>query len=77
VPRLATKPAKDRRLKAIGERVRKARNERGLSQEGFSDRVGLDRTYVSGIERGVRAFSVLVLLDIASALKVKPEDLLP
>ncbi|HBC7418062.1 transcriptional regulator [Serratia marcescens] len=38
----------------FGQRVRELRKERGWSQEEFADRCGLDRTYVSGIERGVR-----------------------
>ena len=35
----------------FGQRVRELRKERGWSQEEFADRCGLDRTYVSGIER--------------------------
>lgn len=74
--RPAKKPAKDPRLKTIGSRVRHFRNKQNISQAAFADRVGLDRSYLSGIERGMRAFSVTVLLDLAEALKVSPEQLL-
>jgi DNA-binding XRE family transcriptional regulator len=39
-------------LKRFGARVRRIRLERGLSQESLSELAGLDRTYVSEIERG-------------------------
>jgi transcriptional regulator with XRE-family HTH domain len=41
-------------LRKFGVRVRELRSKSGLSQEAFADRCGLDRTYISGIERGHR-----------------------
>ncbi|MEI7252790.1 helix-turn-helix transcriptional regulator, partial [Pectobacterium versatile] len=38
----------------FGQRVKTLRLQAGLSQEAFADKCGLDRTYISGIERGVR-----------------------
>lgn len=38
----------------FGARIRELRHEQGLSQEDFAYNCGLDRTYISGIERGVR-----------------------
>ena len=38
----------------FGAHLKKLRLQSGLSQEAFADKCGLDRTYVSGIERGVR-----------------------
>ncbi len=38
----------------FGERVRKLRLERGLTQEALAARAGLHSTYVGGIERGER-----------------------
>lgn len=49
---------------------------RGISQEDFAGRVGLDRTYVSGIERGLRNPTLLVLLRLAQALEVSVTGLL-
>ncbi|CAI0900069.1 helix-turn-helix domain-containing protein [Serratia proteamaculans] len=45
----------------FGQRVRELRKERGWSQEEFADRCGLDRTYVSGVERGVRNPTLAVI----------------
>jgi len=42
----------------------------------FADLAGIDRSYMSGIERGVRNFGILHLFIIAKTLKVKPQDLL-
>ena len=67
--------AKDPRI-VLGERVNALRVALGLSQEDFAGRVGLDRTYVSGIERGLRNPTLLVLLRLAQALEVPVTELL-
>lgn len=61
----------------FGRRVRRLREERGLSQEEFADEAGLHRTYVSGVERGVRNPTITVVEKIAKGLGVAPGDLLP
>jgi transcriptional regulator with XRE-family HTH domain len=76
VPPPARKPALDPHLKATGIRVRELRETRKLSQEAFADLAGIDRTYISGIERGVRNFGISLLFTLAKALKVRPQDLL-
>lgn len=60
----------------VGANLRRAREEPGISQEELADRAGLHRTYVSGVERGVRNPTVIVLEKIAKALKVKSSSLL-
>lgn len=60
----------------LGHNVRQFRRERGLSQEGLALEAGLDRTYVSGIERGVRNPSIAIVAKLAVALRVRPADLL-
>jgi transcriptional regulator with XRE-family HTH domain len=60
----------------VGQHVRRAREARGWSQEEFADRAGLHRTYVSGVERGVRNPTVTVLEKMAIALQVKSGALL-
>lgn len=57
-------------LKRLGRRIRDLRNKTGLSQEAFADRARIDRSYMSGIERGVRNISVVKVASIAKALKV-------
>jgi transcriptional regulator with XRE-family HTH domain len=59
----------------VGLNVKKFRAERGFSQEELAFECGLHRTYISGVERGIRNPTVLVLEKIASALKV-PSSLL-
>jgi transcriptional regulator with XRE-family HTH domain len=60
----------------VGLNVRKFRAERNLSQEELAFECGLHRTYVSGVERGVRNPTVVVLEKIAKALKVATSLLL-
>jgi transcriptional regulator with XRE-family HTH domain len=61
---------------ALGRAVHRQRIELGISQEDFADQVGLDRTYVSGIERGLRNPTLLVLLRLARVLKIPVSRLL-
>lgn len=60
----------------FGVNVRAARESLGLSQEKLGFETGLDRTYISGIERGVRNPSLEVIAKIANALKTEPSELL-
>ena len=62
--------------KRVGRNLKHFRQELGLSQEAFAFKAGLHRTYISGIERGVRNPTVLVLQVIASALGVSSAELL-
>lgn len=56
--------------------MKRLRKERGLSQEALADEAGLDRTYISGIERIVRNPTVTVIEKIAIALKCPFAELL-
>lgn len=62
--------------KLVGKNVRRFRRQIGLSQEGLAFEAAMDRTYVSGVERGVRNPTVTVLGRLAKALKVSPAKLL-
>ncbi len=48
--------------------MKRLRKERGWSQEALADEAGLDRTYISGIERVVKNPTITVIERIASAL---------
>ena len=54
----------------FGANVRRLREGKGLSQEAFGFAAGIDRTYVSGVERGVRNPSLLLAEKFAIALDV-------
>ncbi|OGY23709.1 MAG: transcriptional regulator [Candidatus Woykebacteria bacterium RBG_13_40_15] len=62
-------------LKRFGEKVKTERTKLGLSQEELGFQTGLDRTYISGIERGQRNPSLRNIGKIARALKVKLPEL--
>jgi transcriptional regulator with XRE-family HTH domain len=54
----------------LGRRIRALRTERGLTLTGLAARVGITRSFLSSVERGVAYPSILVLRTIASALEV-------
>jgi transcriptional regulator with XRE-family HTH domain len=56
---------------AYGQALREFRAERRISQERLAQLAGLDRTYVSGIERGERNPSLTNLLKLAETLDVR------
>ena len=62
--------------KRIGWNVKRLRKEREITQEDFATDSGFDRGYISGVERGVRNPSILVLERIANALDADVTDLL-
>ncbi len=52
------------------------RQRQGLSQEALAHLAAIDRSYMSGIERGRRNLSVLNMARIAAALRVPLGELL-
>lgn len=63
-------------LKAFGQAVREARERTGISQEELGFESELDRTYISGIERGVRNPTVRSIARLCRALKVLPSSVI-
>jgi transcriptional regulator with XRE-family HTH domain len=57
----------------FGQRVRELRARSGMSQEVLAHRSGLDRTYISGVERGERNISIINIEKVAAALRVSVE----
>ncbi len=57
--------------KKFGQRVKKLRLAKGLSQEALAHDSDLDRTYIPSIEKGERNVSITVVEKIAKALNVK------
>jgi transcriptional regulator with XRE-family HTH domain len=61
----------------LGENIRELRKGKGVSQEGFANQAGIDRTYMGGVERGERNLATLNLIRIAAALGVEVGELFP
>jgi transcriptional regulator with XRE-family HTH domain len=56
--------------------LRRLRQEKGCSQEELAHKAGLDRTYISALERRVYAATIVVVARLAEALEVAPSVLL-
>lgn len=61
----------------IGKLIKKARTHKGLTQQELSDSVNLTRASIANLERGNQKISIYALYEIADALKVSPQSLLP
>lgn len=60
----------------IGQRIRKYRKARGLSQEELAEKVEISTTHMSHIETGNTKLSLLVLTDISKSLDVSCDDII-
>lgn len=60
----------------IGQRIRKIRKAHGFSQEELAEKVDISTTHMSHIETGNTKLSLQVLVDIATILDVRTDDLL-
>ena len=65
----------DRSLKRLGDAVRAARKENGLSQEALADAAGIDRSHMGKIERGERNLSLKNVVRVAKALGITTSKL--
>ena len=61
--------------KAVGEVIRKARKEKGLSQDVLSGFAGIARTHLTMIENGDKQPNFETIWRIAVALNMKPSEL--
>lgn len=62
-------------LKELGQRLRDRRNSLGWTQEELADRAKIDRSYVGGVERGVRNLTFTVLCQLCKALRCDVAEL--
>lgn len=60
----------DEVLGEFGRRIRRTRQEAGLSQEELAHRAGLHRTYIGSVERGERNIGLLNIAMLATVLQV-------
>ena len=63
-------------LTAFGQHIKKLRVNKKLSQEQLGLISNLDRTYISGIERGKRNVSLLNIVKLASSLDVSLNEII-
>ncbi len=60
----------------FGQVLRKVREDSGISQEHLASECGLDRTYISLIERGQRNPTLKTVFILSEALEVAPSTLI-
>ena len=68
-------PKNDSVLAALGQNVRQTRESKQFTQEKLAEFAGLDPTYFSGIERGLRNPGIKNVAKIAKALGITTSDL--
>jgi len=66
----------EQRLAQLGARIRSAREIRGLSQEELAARAGINNSFLSQVERGLKAPSMRTLFVIATVLDAPASQLL-
>lgn len=74
--RVSGKQDGDKNLAKLGKAIIAQRGKLGMSQEALADAAGIDRSHVGRIERGERNVTLLNLARLASALKMKPSEIL-
>ncbi len=62
--------------KAIGKRIKIARIKAELTQERLAEQIDISPTHMSNIETGTTHVSLSVIVKIANALSVTPDELL-
>lgn len=67
-------PIHDDRYKAVADRLKELRDQRGLLQQTVADRLGRTQTFVSKYESGGRRLDLIELLDVLRALEADPHE---
>ncbi len=68
-------PKRNGILAALGLNVRRQREAKALTQEKLAEKAGLDPTYISGIERGLRNPGIKNVARLAKALGLTTAEL--
>lgn len=61
---------------AFGQVIKQLRKDSGLSQEKLSFESGLDRSFISQLECGLRQPSLVTIFQLAKALQTSPADII-
>lgn len=73
---LESRPMSKSLVEPVAQCIKRLRHERGISQEDLAELAGLDRTYISGVERAVRNISLNSLSSIIKALGLTSREFL-
>lgn len=60
----------------FGKKIREIRLKKNMSQGDIARILGVHRSYISGLERGIRNPSLLTVQRVAKALKVNAKELI-
>lgn len=63
-------------LKQFGRNVKAERVRKGYSQEQLAEKMGVNREYISRIERGLQNMSILKIVELTNFLEADIHDLL-
>ena len=63
--------------KEIGQRIKRQRENKNLSQEELAIKIGLTRTSITNLEAGRQNISLKTLLNISDALNIDARNFLP
>ncbi len=63
-------------MKAVGQRIKQAREAKRLTQEQLAEKVGLTASHISVIERGIKSPRLETLVEILNTLKVDANSIL-
>jgi transcriptional regulator with XRE-family HTH domain len=75
MPAASPRYAQDPVLVSFGNAVRRARLQRGISQEELAHQAGIDRSYMSSVERGGQNVGLMIMARIAGALDMAVAEL--
>lgn len=76
MPTPSPKYALDPALVALGAAIRQLRKERGVAQEQLALLAGVERSYMSSIERGMQNVGVMTLVKVSQTLNVSVADIM-
>lgn len=68
-------PKRNGLLAALGQNVRRTREAKEITQEKLAEKAGLNPTYISGIERGLRNPGIKNVARLAKALGLSTSEL--
>lgn len=65
MPQRKDQPYQDKALQKFGAMVQRLRKRKNWSQEVLADEIGVDRSYISSLERGLRNPTLRTMVEIS------------